>query len=280
MTLLRAVFVALLIACLAAPGTAAEGQPVPAARAPSPAELLTAIGLDGVFIQFGRSIAASPRSHGVDDTRFLAAWEAGALEAFADRVLSEELEASLDGMLAEAERRDIQHFLASPLGQRLARLEQAAQAIPAQAQLSALAKGQTLYWALSASRKAQFEELLRLSGTELTFGILAESLRGMALGLHLAAGGDIEAPLEDIDAAVTASIAGMQDSLADAARATLAYTYAEVTDPELEAYLAFLRTAAARKLYGATNLAVSAIIRDTMFNLGQSVALRLRRVDI
>lgn len=283
MTFLRALGVALLTLCAAFPSAGAElvaYNQAAADRQPTSSDLIHTIGLDNVFVQFGRSIAISPRQHGIADARFLATWEASAVEAFSDSKLNARLEASLAQTLDQAELAGIERFLASPFGQRVTKLEQAAQAITPDRRVAALAKGQTLYWSVSPRRKAQFEELLNLSGAEMTFAVIGESLRGMALGLRLSSGGDIETPWDEIDNAVKLQLAGMKDSLAEAAHSALALTYSELTDAELEDYLNFLRTPAARKFYDTATLAVGDIIRETMFGLGESVALSLRRVDI
>jgi len=247
---------------------------------PTSSDVIHTIGLDNIFVQFGQSISVSPRQHGITDQRFLEAWESSALLAFGDTKLSARLEDSLATTLSEPELAGIDGFLSSSFGKRVTTLEQSSHAIAGEAQIAALAKGKTLYWSVSERRKAQFEELLDLSGAEMTFAIISESLRGMALGLHLASGGDIETPWEEIDNAVKIQLSGIRESLAEAAHATLAYTYHDLTDAELEDYLSFLRTPAARKFYDTATLAVGDIIRETMFGLGESVAIRLRRADI
>ena len=247
---------------------------------PTSSDVIHTIGLDNIFVQFGQSISVSPRQHGITDQRFLEAWESSALLAFGDTKLSARLEDSLATTLSEPELAGIDGFLSSSFGKRVTTLEQSSHAIAGEAQIAALAKGKTLYWSVSERRKAQFEELVDLSGAEMTFAIISESLRGMALGLHLASGGDIETPWEEIDNAVKIQLSGIRESLAEAAHATLAYTYHDLTDAELEDYLSFLRTPAARKFYDTATLAVGDIIRETMFGLGESVAIRLRRADI
>jgi hypothetical protein len=283
MTPARALCVALICLCAALPSLGAERvastQPDPD-RHPTSSDLIRTIGLDNVFVQFGRSIAGSPRQHGIADPRFLDAWESSALLAFSDGKLNARLEQSLAQTLSDAELGGVDSFLTSAFGRRITQLEQVSQNIAADQQVAALAKGQTLYWAVSERRKAQFEELLALSGAEMTFAVIGESLRGMALGLHLSSGGDIETPWEEIDNAVKLQLAGMKESLAEAAHAAMAYTYNDLTDAELEDYLAFLRTPAARKFYDTATLAVGDIIRDTMFGLGEAVALSMHRVAI
>lgn len=283
MTLVRAFLVALFSLCVAIPSWGAElgtsGRPE-SARQPTSSDLIHTIGLDNVFVQFGRAIAGSPRQRGIADPRFLETWESTALRAFGDGRLNARLEQRLSRILSDTELAGIDGFLASPFGQRVSRLEQATQSIAADQQVAALAKGQALYWRVSERRKAQLEELLSLSGAEMTFAVIGESIRGMALGLKLSSGGDIETPWEEIDNAVKLQLGGMRESLAEAARGTLAYTYSDLTDAELEAYLGFLRSPAARKFYNTATLAVGDIIRETMFGLGESVAVSMRRVDI
>lgn len=271
MTLLRALLLAL---CTIWPSAAVAYDPHPASTA-----LIEAIGLDNVFAQFGQTISTAPRASGIADQSFLAIWESAAPEAFGDQRLKARLQASLARTLRDDEVASVAAFLASPFGQRVTRLEQASQGMDTAAQLAALAKGQTLYWRLSEQRRVQFEGLLELSGAQLTFAVIGESLRGMALGLNLSSG-DIETPWQEIDSAVRTELEGMKQSLTEAARAALAFTYADLTDAELEAYLAFLRTPEARNFYAAATLAVGAIIRDTMVELGESVARRMRRVSI
>lgn len=283
MTLLRALVVALSFLCAALPSAAAEriayDQPAPD-RHPTPSDLIRTIGLDNVFVQFGRSIAASPRQHGIADARFLEAWETSAVLAFGDSKLNARLEAGLSRTLSDDDLNGIDSFLTSSFGRRVTKLEQASQSIAADQRVAALAKGKTLYWTVSERRKAQFEELLILSSAEMTFAVIGESLRGMALGLHLSSGGDIETPWEDIDNTVKLQLGGLKASLGDAADAAIAYTYNELSDAELEDYLSFLRTPAARKFYNTATLIVGDIIRETMFGLGDSVAIRMQRVNI
>src|SRR5690606_18842188 len=142
------------------------------------------------------------------------------------------------------------------------------------------AKGGVLHMTATDERRAQIEELMALTGAELTFDMLAESMRGMALGMHLSASGDIEVPWDEIDAGVTAQLAGMRNSLLDSTRAVFAYPYAPLTAAEVEAYVAFLRTPAAQNFYRTITASIGTIMQTSMFRLGESVAQRLQRVNI
>lgn len=279
---LRTLLTAFALLC-ALPAVAVEPasfMPSAAAPAAASATVMQSMGLDQLFVQFGRNMALSPRRQGLDDERFLDAWESETASAFARDELNARLQAMLNRSLEPDELARIDAFLLSPFGARVTRLEQATQALPAERQIAAIAKGQTLYFDTSDTRRALFEELLELSGTEMTFAVLAESIRGMAIGMHLFAHGDLEIPWEEIDAAVDGHLRGLRQSLAEATRGALALTYSELSDAELEAYLDFLRTPATRKFYAVTSATVAAIIRETMFTLGEDVAARLQRVDI
>lgn len=273
----------LAFALLLAPPAAADDvalatlEVAPAARS---ADVVRSMGLDQIFTQFGRSIAQGPRRQGVTDEHFLAAWEPLTRDVFARRELNERLTAMLDRRLDRVDLAGVQDFLTSPFGSRVTGLEQQAQAIPPEQQVAAIARGQVLYLQAGRARQALLEELLKLSGAEVTFAVLGESLRGLAVGMHIVAHGDLHIPWEEIDALVDARLAGMRESLAEASRGALALTYAELSDDELAEYVAFLATPATRKFYAVASVTVSALIREAMFVLGEDVAARLQRVAI
>ena len=272
------VFLAIALA-FAPPVIAFEATTV-AAPVAGPADVLRSAGFGDVFAAFGQSIVFSPRQQGVTDERFLRAWERDVATTFGSDALNTELVDRL-GTLDPADLAGVAGFLGSPFGLRVAALEHAAQTVPPDEQIAVLAKGQTLYWRISDTRRAQFDELMHLSGMEVSFAILSETLRATAVSLHMSQEtGDLEVPWEEIDAGVAEQLSGMHDRLLEATRATFAYTYESLTDEELEAYLVFLRAPAAQNFYGAATVAVGDIIRRTMVALGQSVAARLNAVQI
>ncbi len=237
-------------------------------------------GMDSLFRDFGSMLSLSPRQHGVSDKRFLSAWETCASAAFADGGLNQRLVDRLGQNLSPEDMAGIGDFLASPLGLKLAGLERATREIAPGRQIETLAKGKTLYLLAPVPRRASIDEVMALSGAEMSFAMLGESLRGMALGLHLSAKGDVALSWEQIDADVTAQLDGLEDSLADATRSTLAFTYAGLSDDDLGSYLDFLRTPATRKFYATLTLAIGEIIEETMFGIGRDVAARLGAVAI
>jgi hypothetical protein len=250
------------------------------AAEPASGALMRQTGFDRLFQDFGSMLAFSPRQHGVADERFLAAWEKCAGAAFGDAALNQRLADLLGQSLSDEEMTGIGSFLASPLGMKLARLERSTRDIAPERQIEALAKGKTLYFVLPEIRRARFDEVMQLSGAEMSFAMLGESLRGMALSLHLSAKGDIALSWDEIDASVTAQLDGLEESLVDATRSTLAFTYADLSDEDLETYLEFLRAPATRKFYATAATAIGEILEQTMFGIGQDVAARLNAVAI
>jgi hypothetical protein len=269
--MLRALIFALALFLAPLPLSAAE---------PMLGALMHQIGFDTLFRDFGSTLALSPRQHGVNDERFLAAWEKCTSAAFGNEELNRRLQQSLGASLSEDEIQGIGSSLASPLGLRPAGLERATRQIAPERQIETLAKGKTLYFVLNETRRARFDEVMNLSGAEMSFAMLGESLRGMALGLHLSAKGDIDLSWDEIDAHVRTQLAGLQESLVDATRSTLAFTYADLSDDELEQYLDFLRAPATQKFYATVTAAIGQIMEETMFSIGQDVAARLSAVSV
>jgi hypothetical protein len=282
----RALFAALaLLVTSALPAVPQDQQvaelTVPARPSLTAGDLMARYGLDTLFVQFGKTIAASPRIGGVTDERFLRAWEATTLEAFSgsrlNAVLADRLTRNLDG----ADLAVLDSFIGSDFGLRVGALEQETQTVPTDRQIALVAKGQTLLFETSPARRAQFEELMSLTGADMVFSILRESVRGMALGLRMSdPDGDLRQDWAEVDADLQEQLEGMRESLTDATRAVLAYTYASLSDAEIEAYLGFLRSPATRKFYAVATTAIADILQETMLSLGRDVAERLNAVQI
>jgi len=113
-----------------------------------------------------------------------------------------------------------------------------------------------------------------------TFAMLKESLRGMALGLHLSKRGDLSVPWEEIDARVTAELSGMETSLREASLGALAFALAALTDEELGAYVAFLKAPGTQKFQALTAVVIGRAIHEAMGTLGTAVAARMAAVAI
>ncbi len=236
------------------------------------------VGLETLYLQFGATVAQSARQGGVGDAAFVAAWEGATVEAFTavglDTVLATRLAADLDGAELEA----IEAFFASGLGARIGTLEAAVQRIPADQQIALIARGQAMLLAAPPLRQALLQEVLTLRSAAVTFAILKESLRALALGLHLSKHGEIAVDWEEIDATVSTELAAMEQSLRDASLGTLAVALSPLTNAELSAYVAFLRAPATRKFQTLTALTIGQAIHEAMGTLGTALAGRLSAV--
>jgi hypothetical protein len=252
-------------------------SPLPISAAePASGALMREAGLESLFRDFGNTVTPSPRQSGVTDERFLSAWEKAATGAFGSKALTDQLQQRLAETLSDAEITEIVAFMTSPLAKRLGQLER----VPPEKQIESLAKGKTIYLSLTETRRVRLDEVMHLSGADTTFATIRQALRAVALGLRLSAQGDIALSWEEIDRETQAKLAGMEDSLTDAMRSALAFSFAEVSDAELETYLEFLRAPATRKFYAAATAAIGQIIEETMFDLGRDVAARLSAVSI
>jgi hypothetical protein len=238
------------------------------------------LGLEAVYAQFGETVAHSVEHGSVGDVRFRATWRAVARKAFAPAGLEALLATQFETELSLDEMAALEAFFSSELGQRIGTLETAVQHVPADAQVNVVAKGHVLLFRASPERRAQIDDVLKLGSAEVTFGMLKESLRGMALGLHLSKDAGVTVPWEEIDAAIGAKLAGMEESLRDASLGTLAYALSPLSDEELDRYVAFLRAPGTQKFQALTALTIGKAIHQAMSTLGTAVAARLSAVDI
>jgi hypothetical protein len=245
-------------------------------------EMMQATALDLVFDQFGAAIAASARVSDISaDKVFLSHWEAAAASSFSGPALRSVLARTLDGKLSVEERSEVGVFYRSDFGHRISLLERAVARMSSEEQALALAEGVALSESAGAVRAIQLDDLMELMSAEISGIMAGQSMRALLLGMSVShQRGDIELPWQEIDAQVEAM---MPDLLADhtrAQRATMAYAYRELSDDELDRYIAFLRTEPAQKLYGIAAFAVGRIVTRSMSSFGETLAARLARVNI
>lgn len=278
--LLRTLATAMLL------GAVSLAPAVPAARAESSTASMSALihasGLDAVFAQFGPSLMSSAREERLaTDPIFLQHWDAATREAFAPALLQRELERDLGAQIEADALGELLSFYQSPFGQRITRLERAVSALPPGEEGRAIAMGQVKLGTASPERRARLDEMLEVTSAETFVALVGQSIRAMLLGLSLFnQGGDIEIPWSDIDAQVDAMLPALTNDLLDVQKAILAYTYADLDAAELERYLAFLRTPAARDFHRSANTTLAAITDAAMERFGAALARRLARVEV
>ncbi len=265
---------AALLAFLALPAAQAGAQQT----GYTAAELMADTGIDLVFDQFGSTIGESARLNGItSDAHFLATWERTATTSFDRDALNSALEVALTDAFTPEESAAIEAFYSSDFGERVVDLERVVLRMDGSGQAAAVAEGLTLYEALpdEDGRRAQIDELLDLAGAELTPELVRQSSRSLMMGMSLAQNGDIEIPWEEIDAQLEAQMPAIEAEIMSYQQALSAYTYRDLSDEELEQYLAFLRTDPARKFYGIFVPAVTRIVSAAMAQFGQKLGQNL-----
>lgn len=261
---------------LAAPLALRQVQPFPIA------EMMRATALDEVFTQFGPTIAASARTEDITaDEIFLRHWEATATAVFDARRLHRQLAAALDGRFSSDEQAVLGAFYHSAFGRRISELERAVALLDADQQGAAIDAGKLLVAGAEATRGAQLDRLMTLVSAEISGAMVGQSVRAMLVGMSVAhQQGDIEVPWEEIDQQVTAMMPSLLADVASGQQAMMAYAYRNLTDAELDRYIAFLETPSAQKFYAVATFAVGRIVTEGMSRFGEAFAARMASVNI
>lgn len=248
------------------------------------AELMTATALDELFSTFAETIAASPDEQGVPlPEGFAETWKETSYDVFKADAMHAALGAAFEGRFNEAELTELGIFYRSDFGRYVTEIESAIQAMSADDQLAARDAGISMLEDLPADAKRvqQIDEIMVLVSAEVGQTMLGQALRAMMASMALAgATGDIEVPWEEIDAQVAQMLPGLQQEVAATQRALMAYAYADLSDEELDRYIAFLRTDVAMKFYAVLGYSVGSIMEEAMSEFGKELAYRLNRVNV
>ena len=246
------------------------------------AELMRATALDEVFTQFGATIAASARTEEISsDEIFLKHWEATAKAVFDAGDLHRRLRKALEGKFSADEQAALGSFFHSAFGQRMTVLERDAARLDPAAQVAAIAEGQRLVAHASVIRQTQIDALMELVSAEISAAMVGQSVRALLLGLSVShQQGEVTVPWQEIDTQVEAKIPGHIADVSRTQRAMMAYVYRDLSDADLDAYIAFLRTPAAQKFYAVAAYAVGRIVADGMSAFGEAFAARMQSVNV
>jgi hypothetical protein len=191
------------------------------------------------------------------------------------------LASTLEGKFSDDDQAAFAEFFRSPFGLEISRIERDVTVLGPESQLFARGEGVKLAELDDARRHAQIEEILGLVSAELSTAMVIESLRGMMIGMAMTGRqGDIEVPWQEIDAQITAMMPAIEADVAATQRAMMFYAYRDLSEAELDQYLAFLRTEAAQKFYAVSAYAVGEIVSERMRTFGETLAAMLRRVNV
>ena len=250
------------------------------AAAPSVAELLEITSFDQVFTHSGSAMAEAPALHGIPlPAEMERAWREAALEVFVAERMHARLAAALESLISATEAGAVAEFFSTPLGRKIGRLDRSLVMLEPEAIQQAMASGSVMLSDLEPRRLRQFDEMLALVSADLAATMAAQSVRGMLIGMSLAPQrGDIEIPWSEIDAQLEAIMGSIEADVAASQRALMAFGYSGLGDAELEEYLTFLRTPAARKFYSLAMVAVAGINNEAMADFGEALMTKLGSV--
>jgi hypothetical protein len=211
---------------------------------------------------------------------FLRHWEAAALSAFDPRLLRPQLAKALEGRFSLPEQEALGDFFRSDFGRRITVLERAVALLDPGEQALAIAEGDALAGAAGAGRAAQLDSLMQLVSTEISSTMVGQSVRAMLMGMAVShQRGDVTVPWPEIDAQVTAMMPDLHARAVAGQRAIMAYAYRDLSDSELDRYIAFLRTPAAQRFYAVAAAAIGRIVTQGMSAFGETFAERMASVQ-
>ena len=213
--------------------------------------------------------SAGEQFHGGDPS-FVIAWDQAAKEAFPSDALFEEITANMDGLLDEDVLGPSRAFLLSDLGRRVTALEEQAQSAELSMDVINEEGAQILSDLIrtSAGRLDDYKRLIDALGA-----IDSETASAMnlnyAIQLGMSQSGKL--PFSLSEAEILSLVASQEDSIRAQIREQIyinfAYTYYDLSDEDLEAYIAFLTSRAGRSLYSAIQVATETVVsqRATIF---------------
>jgi hypothetical protein len=186
--------------------------------------------------------------------------------SFAPDLLLASVRAELAGRLSAAACQDFYQFLDSPLGKRVIELEKAV-ASP-QAQQVIIRNASKLRNGLSDRRTDLFKRLITASGgVDAQLTVATATFKGMAHGMK-AAGLATMASDKQVNAVLEQFNAEQRKMISRYLRPQLAYTYQNLSDEELEAYVHALETDAGRAVYEAAFGSIDAALQTSGFVFG------------
>jgi hypothetical protein len=245
-------------------------------------ELMRATALDDVFTQFAPSVATAPEEQGMP---FVGGQKTVWLESVhqvfrADRMHAE-LARALRDQFDPEDLAVFTEFYRSDFGIMISEIERAVTTMTPEQQTVMREEGIALAAAGDPRRQEQIDEMLKLVSADIATAIVRQSVRGMLIGMTMnGQQGDIEVPWEEIDAHLDTIMPAVEADVQLTQRAMMFYSYAPLSESDLDRYLDFLRTTAAQKLYAIASYAIGEIITTHMEEFGETLARRLAQVSV
>ncbi len=232
--------------------------------------VLDLIGYRTYLAGFSGALTAAGNDFHGGDTSFAIAWDQAAKEAFPADALFDEIATGMEGQLSEDVLASSRAFLLSELGRRVTKLEEQAQGIDI-AMETINSEGSKILSDLIRTNSKRLDAYTSL--IDALGAIDSETAAAMNLNFAIQWGmsqsGKLPFSLSETE--LLALVAAQQDSIRAQIREQIyinfAYTYRDLSDEDLKAYIAFLTSKNGRSLYSSIQLATESVIsgRATFF---------------
>lgn len=250
-----------VIAFIAAPANAGAN----AAR-----NLLLAMGFDTYLDSTSASFQAADNPLAADDAAMRRAWTDAAAQVFnADRMMAD-IAADLSTNLAEDDIAMLMGFYSAGLGARVTELEEIAQN-PANSARSDT-EGRAILAKLIADENPRLDAYQRMSDALGAIDSGAATAMNLSFALLNGIASSGKLPYQLTEDQILAIVMGQQDQIRSTIQQELfvsfAYTYRNLSDAELEEYIAFLTSDVGRGLYLKLNSATETVLQDRAHAFG------------
>lgn len=223
--------------------------------------MMMAIGADSWIESYAKGMQRSDNPAGDPEDP---SWTQAAREVFVHEEIFDTLVTRMTGQLSDAEVNDILAFLASDVGRTVTKME-------IEAQDPSIADGVDLAGAqIAADLKQKAPERIAAYQNMLDAIDAVESGVTTALNMNfavlsgMAASGRMSYQMSEAE--ILALIAAQEDMIREQVRTSAmenaAFTYRDLTDDDLEAYVGFLASDVGRKLYSVMNSAADDIMAE------------------
>jgi hypothetical protein len=208
------------------------------------------------------------------DAKFEKAWADAALAAYGPQKSLPIIDQGLQKLLTADDKKFLLKHYNSPLGRRITELEVKASQPAAQAEAQAYAQKLMADPSKHADRLAIYQAIDKAAGaTTMVTEISLNVAIAMSIGMANATQGPKSPDTAAIKAQVEKQRPAMTQQIAGATLASMAYTYRDLQIQDLNAYLTFLNSPAAKKL----NAGVGKLLNEALASQSQDFGKQLAR---
>ncbi|MCP5071724.1 MAG: hypothetical protein GY947_00305 [Rhodobacteraceae bacterium] len=240
-------------------------------------EVLELIGFDHAVAFTHRSIKSAGQRAGGENADFQRAWDEAAEDVFSIDKVFELLVQTNAESFSEADYDELMLYFSDGLGRRVTDLENAAQSVEGQAEMADI--GMKLVAKLfdeNPERLRQIKSMNDELDTEEN-AVAAAMNFGYALmvGMTSAQGKPSEMTDEEILNQLRQQEPALRSRIRESLMLSTAYTYRDLTNEDMDAYIGFLQSPVGRKLYQKVEGSRREIMRRLVLRFGQKVMERM-----